>query len=222
MHTNLTDISGRQAGTIKLVGGRLCLDFINTVGFRDGRTFEEERFHDILDVVAWGSHLGLLTESEAAAAVSRYTQRPDTGAEQFSRAFRLREALYAILSSLMRGEQPPAGLLDLLNRELAEGQHNRLLGGSAGSVTWTWRSGISPVDRILWPVALSAAELLTEGDHSRLHQCKSDRCGWIFEDRSKNHSRRWCSMEECGNQAKVRRFRQAHKSVRGKGERHPA
>jgi predicted RNA-binding Zn ribbon-like protein len=41
----------------------------------------------------------------------------------------------------------------------------------------------------------------------RLKLCTDDNCRWVFFDRSKNHSSRWCSMESCGNRAKARRFR---------------
>ena len=42
----------------------------------------------------------------------------------------------------------------------------------------------------------------------RLKLCSSDSCRWVFFDRSKNHSSRWCAMASCGNRAKARRFRQ--------------
>ena len=208
MSDDLLNITERPAASVKLVGGRLCLDFINTVEFRDGKTFEQERLHDITDLLVWARHAGILTDTEASSAVSLYALRPDVGEDKFLRAFRLREAIHAIVRALIHRTEPPAGLMDLLNRELTEAHRNRILSSSGTSVGWTWQSGISPVDRVLWPIALSAAELLTEGNHARLHECGSERCGWIFEDTSKNHSRRWCSMEDCGNQAKVRRYRQ--------------
>jgi len=58
----------------------------------------------------------------------------------------------------------------------------------------------------LWPVVKSAVDLLVSGE-ARLRACASDTCGWLFIDESKNRSRRWCSMRDCGNRAKVRRFR---------------
>ena len=75
-----------------------------------------------------------------------------------------------------------------------------------------WDPDGSSLERPLWPIVRSAAELLTSGELARVHKCASDRCGWLFVDRSKNHSRRWCDMKECGNVAKVRRYRTRHKT----------
>ena len=213
MSDDLLNISERPAASVKLVGGRLCLDFINTVEFRDGKTFKQERLHDIADLLVWARHVGILTDVEASSAISLYALRPDIGEEQFLRAFRLREAIHAIVSALIRRTEPHTGLMNLLNGELTEAHRNRILSASGTAVDWTWQSGISPVDRVLWPIALSVSELLTDGNHARLHECSSERCGWIFEDTSKNHTRRWCSMEDCGNQAKVRRYRKRHAKI---------
>ena len=59
---------------------------------------------------------------------------------------------------------------------------------------------------MLWPIVESAAELLTSERRSRIGQCADDRgCGWLFLDATKNRSRRWCAMGDCGNRAKARR-----------------
>jgi len=57
----------------------------------------------------------------------------------------------------------------------------------------------------LWPVAWSAADLLTSGRVARVRACADRRCGWMFLDASRSRRRRWCSMEACGNRAKARR-----------------
>jgi len=61
---------------------------------------------------------------------------------------------------------------------------------------------------VLAPVVESAAALLTSPDLSRVRECESETCGWLFIDRSRNRSRRWCDMTVCGNRAKVRRHYQ--------------
>ena len=64
------------------------------------------------------------------------------------------------------------------------------------------------LDAVLWHVARSAAELLTSGDLGRVRGCASEECGWVFLDTTRNRSRRWCDMKECGNREKARRFYQ--------------
>lgn len=56
-----------------------------------------------------------------------------------------------------------------------------------------------------WPIVYSAAKLLASSGLDRVRQCAGDDCGWLFLDTSRNHSRRWCDMADCGNRAKARR-----------------
>jgi predicted RNA-binding Zn ribbon-like protein len=67
----------------------------------------------------------------------------------------------------------------------------------------------------VWPVAYSAADLLATPDQlARVGQCQDDRgCGWLFLDLTKNHSRRWCAMDDCGNRAKAKRHYERKKSA---------
>jgi predicted RNA-binding Zn ribbon-like protein len=39
--------------------------------------------------------------------------------------------------------------------------------------------------------------------------CADASCAWLFLDTTRNRTRRWCDMKECGNRNKVRRFREA-------------
>jgi predicted RNA-binding Zn ribbon-like protein len=64
-------------------------------------------------------------------------------------------------------------------------------------------------------VARAAALLLTDpGRLSRLRQCGGATCGWLFLDETRNHSRRWCTIKDCGNLAKVRRHRAKQRQLR--------
>lgn len=62
---------------------------------------------------------------------------------------------------------------------------------------------------MLWPVVASAAELLVSVEQLPLLRIcglhESGECGWLFLDETRNHTRRWCSMKDCGNRAKARR-----------------
>jgi predicted RNA-binding Zn ribbon-like protein len=76
---------------------------------------------------------------------------------------------------------------------------------------WEWEFDESDPEQALAPIACSAAELLASSDLlHHLRRCEGDNCGWLFLDSSRNHSRRWCDMRDCGNRAKVRRHRQKH------------
>jgi predicted RNA-binding Zn ribbon-like protein len=61
---------------------------------------------------------------------------------------------------------------------------------------------------MLWPIASSAADLLTSERLKKVRLCEAKTCTWLFLDESRNHSRRWCDMKVCGNREKARRHYQ--------------
>lgn len=195
-----------KAATHKLVGGALCLDFVNTLG---AATSDQptEYLPTYAALVVWSAHAGLLTPADAAHLIAHATQRPADGNTALQDAQRLRAVLHRVFVAVAQGTVPPAEDLALLNTLLAiaAGQ-TRVMPTSAG-YAWTWADDPDALDRMLWPIVRSAAVLLVTGDLSRVRVCGGDRCGWLFVDTSKNRSRRWCDMQDCGNVAKVRRFR---------------
>lgn len=214
------------AGTLRLIGGRLCLDFVNTVGGRrtglSRKKLEasedlvlNEKLNDYIDLVAWSQHTGVVTETEAQRLIREGRRLAVEAARVLKRALRLREAIYRTLRALVGGWAPRQSDLDILNDELfqARGQERLTRVGSR----FTWECSINDeLDWMLWPVVLSAAELLTTGDFTRLRECGGQDCGWLFEDTSRNRSRQWCYMEGCGNLSKVRRFRSRMRMVDSK------
>src|SRR5207302_8625031 len=123
-------------------------------------------------------------------------------------AVQLREAPYRIFKSAAEGRRPRSADLDTVSKELRVARARERLAHTGGAFAWTWQDGKTTLDRMLWPVTLSAADLLTSGDLSRVRQCSGHECGWMFLDTSRNRSRHWCDMKDCGNREKVSRFRQ--------------
>ena len=78
--------------------------------------------------------------------------------------------------------------------------------------TWLWAEGGKALDCMLWPIARSAADLLTEGPLAAIRLCEGRDCGWLFLDTSRNRTRRWCDMRICGNRAKARRHHERVKT----------
>jgi predicted RNA-binding Zn ribbon-like protein len=213
------NLNERPAASTKLIGGRLCLDFANTVGGRssagpstkkgvDAYVVREERLADYYDLLAWSLRVGLLTDAAAKRLARGARLRESEAAAVWKRAIALREAVYRISMAIISQTQPRGNDLELLNRELATARdHLRLARGEEGNFVWKWNETKDALDPVLWRVAHSAAEMLTTSDLTRLRQCGGDNCGWLFEDTSRNRSRQWCDMQDCGNLAKVRRFR---------------
>jgi len=212
------DLSARPVATTKMVGGRLCLDFVNTIGGRDSDParskkdpyaviIQRDKLNDYVDLLAWSRRAGLLTEAELQALIRAGKRREAEAASVLARALALREAIYRICKAIVGKRSPQAADMELLNQELAQARDHESLIAVADGFDWQWTGSRNELDRMLWPVARSAAEMLTMGDLTRLHACEGEGCGWLFEDTSRNRSRQWCTMEDCGNLAKVRRFR---------------
>jgi predicted RNA-binding Zn ribbon-like protein len=213
-----------SAGDMRLIGGRLCLDFINTV---DGRKSDSPRWksdsislvlgdklRDYSDLVEWSRHAGIITATEAGRLIKAGKRDAAKARDVFGRAIKLREALYRVCKTTIVGSHPQKVDLEIVNDELLRARTNERLTHVAGGFTWEWIGNEAALDRMLWSIAHSGAELLTTGDLSRLRECSGNDCGWLFEDTSKNRSRQWCHMQDCGNLAKVRRFRSRLAKVR--------
>jgi predicted RNA-binding Zn ribbon-like protein len=187
----------------ELSGGALCLDFANTWGDR-GRP-ESERLRGYGDLLAFARQAGLVDERQAAALERRARRRGEEAERALAAAAGLREALYRIFSARAAGAEPAAADLERLNAALAEAAPGLRIERRDGGFAWGWSDPAESLAAPLRPVVRSATELLTSDELDRVRECDGARCTWLFLDRSRNRSRRWCSMESCGNRAKVHR-----------------
>ena len=211
-------MSAAQAKNFNLLGGRLCLDFANTVG-NHASAQPYEHLTGYADLTAWAQQAGALGEREKRALARAAARQPAEAEATFERAKALREAIYRIFSAVAHESEPARADLALLNEELAQAlAHARVVPAEEGFV-YAWDEERDALDRLLWPVARSAAELLVSAELNRVRECSDEICGWLFLDMSKNRSRRWCDMRDCGNQAKARRHyaRQRTAPAAGRG-----
>ena len=193
----------------KFVGGRLCLDFINTVGGRtNADAVLDDKLSDYSDLLEWSRLAGVVNHAQTVRFSRRAASHQRNANATLGKALGFREALYRIFKSVVENRRPRKADLNSLDRELRAALGRRHLRHSGGAFDWNWEDSDGAFDRLLWPISLSAADLLTSTDLSRLRQCQGNNCGWMFLDTSRNRSRRWCDMQDCGNRAKVRRFRQ--------------
>jgi predicted RNA-binding Zn ribbon-like protein len=161
--------------------------------------------HGYADLVTWSQRTGLLEEGTAQALLQWAEREPACASAVLAQAVELREAIYRVFSRHARGEPALASDLALLNRSWAEAcDHLRVVERDA-TFAWEWAGADDALDSPLWNITRAAAELLTSPELARVRECEGYPCGWLFLDTSRNHSRRWCSMETCGNRAKARR-----------------
>jgi predicted RNA-binding Zn ribbon-like protein len=207
-------LQAHPAPKFEFVGGDLCLDFCNTVGGKRGG-IAREKLHSLNDFIAWAEQAKLVKPAQAENLKRYAASHPSEAAELLSRATELREAIFHIALSAADEKIPQHADLSRLNSEIRAGLSRLSISPSndGKGYAWQWSENDLKPEHLLAPIARSAAELLVQPDLvAKVHQCQGDNCGWLFVDCSKNHSRRWCDMRDCGNRAKVRRHRKRHKS----------
>ena len=190
----------------EFVGGEPCLDFTNTVG-GDRRATPNEHLHSYADLVAWARQGDIVSPAQARALLLRAQREPAAAADALAAAIELREALYRAFVAIAEGKRPATFDVERLNRALAEALAHRRVVQSGRGFELGWDDS-DDLRRMLWPVAASAADLLADEHRAPVKLCgmsEEGSCGWLFVDSSKNGSRRWCTMKDCGNRAKARR-----------------
>jgi predicted RNA-binding Zn ribbon-like protein len=195
----------RDAETHMLIGGALCLDFVNTLnGHPDGPLGapRHEYLLDYRDLVLWSLHAGILTQDQAGLLLAQSAQRPGEAKLVLERTLSLRETLYRIFKSIAGDLRPDQADLKTLDQTRLKILAQSRLVPQNIDFRIEWQDGL---DRMLAPLVLSAVDLLTSNALGRLHECDGEVCDWLFVDKSRNHLRRWCSMDHCGNRAKSRR-----------------
>jgi predicted RNA-binding Zn ribbon-like protein len=193
------------------ISGWLCLAFANSV-----ENYRLETPQDMLgsydDLVSWSLLVKTIDEETASVLRSEASQHPDEAARVLARAKEYRAVVYRVFSGMAHGREPLQEDLDRVNQMLGRSLAHLVVSVSSDGYAWAWSSEGVDLESCLWPVAQSSADLLVSPELKRLRQCGGHSCTWLFLDRSKNHSRRWCNMGVCGNRAKSRRHYARQKS----------
>jgi|ERR1700687_4672809 len=203
---------------VEFVGGSLALDFANTVGGAHTAP-THEHLVEYADLAEFGRMAGYLPASQTRRLIDEASRQPARAAAVLRRTYSLREAIWRAFDAIAKGGRTdPSDLASIHEEELAALRHARLHQSESG-VDYEWSDELT-LDRPLWAIAHSASDLLrSQSDLPRVRECGSATCEWLFVDRSRNHSRRWCDMNACGNTAKVRRFRQRQRAPKVKAPR---
>ena len=151
---------GEPKGPPRLAGGRLCLDFANTVGGRGtGHVSEFLTGYHVL--VAWAWYAGALSDEEAARLRRVAERDPDEAAAAQARAIAFRDLVYRLFFAVARNEEPAAADIDEVSRLYRVALDRARLRRRGGTFDWEWSDAGDELDRPLWAVAWSAVQLLT-------------------------------------------------------------
>ena len=192
-----------MTGFPALYGGNTCLDLANTLDAR-GTPEQEEHLFAYADLVRWAAYADLLDAAGSRHLATLAKARPQAAAASFTAALRLREAIFRVFAGHSRGTPPAPADLALIQQGYAAALGTARLEQRGDRFVWDLPA--EKLDRVWWPAAVAAAKLLTGGALERVKVCASgEGCQGLFLDTSKNGSRRWCSMGDCGTAAKIRR-----------------
>jgi predicted RNA-binding Zn ribbon-like protein len=196
---------------LPIVGGHLALNFANTVDDPEG----PERYDHAgtyPELVGWSARIGLLKPDQVDELLDTAQAHPRASTAALKRAHLLRRILnqtfseIAAINSEQAGDAEPrkptahwADLRPFVTDALAHAE----LAAATATYQLIWPM-TARLDAMLWPISAAAAELLTSPQLSRLKKCAG--CPWLFLDQSKNLSRRWCAMNDCGTHEKIRRY----------------
>jgi predicted RNA-binding Zn ribbon-like protein len=187
-----------KAGS-QFFGGRVGLDFANTVDWRSSDS-PQELIPDYPSLLAWSVRRGILGCAAEARLLSTSARKADLTTQTLQQAFDLRSDIWRAAEDLRNGR--PARL-ESFNTWLAALPPQPKLVRHEGVYSFDIPGVL--LEEPLWLILWSVTALLTSEDASRVGCCQATGCGWYFVDESPNHTRSWCSSEVCGNRERVRR-----------------
>jgi predicted RNA-binding Zn ribbon-like protein len=189
-------------------GGRVCLDFANTL---DWRTSDEpqELIPDYGAFIAWSGRRGTLPSRAVANLKSRAVSDRAGAEAAMANTFALRAELWKIADALR--EQRTADLTPVNRMLLTLPPQPRVV--KYGNAYVHDLKGAN-LQEPLWPILWSLTAVLSSSDATRLGCCQAKGCGWFYVDESPNRTRLWCSSEVCGNRERARRAYAKRSSIR--------
>jgi predicted RNA-binding Zn ribbon-like protein len=203
MHEDAKSRNPHKTNDLIVVPRRdLAIEFANTLAWRGSAPADS--LHSIGDVIIW------LSANKAAQPLAMtglqewFAAHRTQSSAIFDEVIAIRENIYRLLSSVASTTDTKSEDFRQLNKAL-NGVAPRTRLDKIGDV-FGWRIEAEPTAAgILAPVLWSAADILVGPDSVRVRACANEKCRWLFLDDSKNGSRRWCSMQACGNRAKAHR-----------------
>jgi predicted RNA-binding Zn ribbon-like protein len=185
-------------------GEPLCLAFTNTV-HDFGATPLDDDVRTYADLLAWARSRAAIDAAAGRKLAAAARRDPRAAEAALANARTLRAALYRIFSARAGETELHTADLKLVNAAIRSAMAGGELAHDGDVLAWRWPAGNGLADAILWPIARSAAHLLTSREADRLVECGGKTCSWLVLDTSKNHSRKFCSALGCGNRTRVRR-----------------
>ena len=187
----------------EFIAGALCLDFANTIhNFR--AEDKEEDLRATSDLLQWANEAGLLSGADHDRLTAHCKRNPREAAAALAKGTVIRDMLLSIFAGIANGRSISAQRLSELNSALVEAPGLLRAVKKSDRIETEWMSAAEGLSQVFFAVLTSAAQLLASDCLTRVRECASADCTWLFIDESRNRSRRWCDMSACGNRMKAR------------------
>lgn len=191
---------------IRFIAGSLSLDFLNTVHNYNASDPREE-LKEMKDLVIWARRAGILNAKDARSILYESRKRPGEAERFLQETQKLRNSIYSMFFAISRNHPIDSRALKRIRRHLSRSMMQMTVRRDRGRYRLLSSNEETPANRFLFIILESTLRLLmSHQDLLRLRQCEGENCTWLFLDRSKNRSRRWCEMQSCGSRAKSRRY----------------
>ncbi|MEQ9467940.1 MAG: CGNR zinc finger domain-containing protein [Ekhidna sp.] len=193
---------GDYKGTYKLIGGSLCFDFANTMSWRDSES-PHEWLDGIDNLLEWCRLAEIVNDSEAQIILTEFEKAKDSEA-LLAELIDLRELINKIFCAVIDHSVPKANDMVKLNQLASKTLSKLEVAYYEDKYQLRLQKCDSIIGKVFNEIVWSSIRVLTETDIKHIKKCKA--CHWLYIDKSRNNSRTWCTMEDCGNRSKVNRF----------------
>ncbi len=187
-----------------LVAGHPALDLVNTVKYR-GQSDPQDRLTDFGAVVAWAHVAGLIDSGQAAMLAQ------EEGARVWSKVLALRESLWVLMNADWVSQKALTGARKTIETAISGLRYRAEIDPQTGVLQKVIALN-GPRD-LLARITDAIADLLTRRGDFLIKTCDGCDCDWLFIDHTKARRRRWCDSRTCGNQARVRTYREKHQTT---------
>lgn len=203
-----------------MVGGHPALDLINT--HERGGESPHDFLSDSSALLRWSIQVGVISDAEADQVGRAWRDEPSAAHAGLAAVRDIREGLHRVLLAAITDPDGGTAGDPIAAGAALVALHQRWSGAAARArfvldpsrvrlVYGTMPAMVVP-DRI----TEAALDVMLTSDLTRVRRCpvREGGCGWLFLDQSRNGSRRWCRMADCGNAVKARRLTERRRAAR--------
>jgi predicted RNA-binding Zn ribbon-like protein len=201
--THMAIETGHVWGPLDFVGGVACLNFTNTAGGHT-KIREVERIPTYGDAISWGLYAELISPAEAKALLALIKTDPKDAMHRVRELQLFRESLHRLVTAIAHKTEPQRADFTRVRGTIAKALSAAEMQPGESEFNWSADADALGLGTMISRVALSAHHMLSREKPSQLRQCQI--CTWLFIDRTKNQTRRFCRQDACGNKSRAERF----------------